>query len=295
MPIELIRDPRSKGLTALLILLLAAASPLAAGASTIYSSIPNPLPPNVVSLGYQATQSAEFGDLIQFGGTGRVLQHVTVVMSDWALASDYPSFPGSTGPTWSHPLTLNFYNVDNSGANPAPGTLIATRTQTFPIPWRPPADPTCPGGVDWRASDGNCYSGLAFTVTFDFTGTAVPSQIIYGLAYNTETWGYSPIGTPGPYVSLNFGLASQPPTLGTNPFPDTAYWNTQTPSNYADGGAGGVGVFRRDTGWTPYSGAISFEAQDPAAVPTLSPLALGLLALALAVTVVVRLRSAGGV
>ena len=236
--------------------LVVACFPLAADATTLYDTIPSPLPPNVPSLGYQATQTSEFGDLIQFASTDRPLGHVTLVMSDWALASDYPMFPGSAGPTWDHPLTLNLYNVDNSGANPAPGTLIATRTQTVAIPWRPPADLTCPGGTAWRASDGNCYNGLAFTVTFDFTGTSVPSQVIYGVAFNTQTWGYSPIGTPGPYVSLNFGLTDQAPTVGTDPFPDTAYWNTQTAGNYGDGGAGGVGIFRRDTGWTPYRGAI---------------------------------------
>jgi hypothetical protein len=297
MPTEPTRGARPAGLpggrAALTLLLLAACSPLAVGAATIYSSVPSPLPPNVVSLGYQATQTSEFGDLIQFAGSGRVLTHVTLAMSDWALASDWPSFPGSTGPAWSHPLTLNLYTVDNSGANPAPGTLIATRTQTFAIPWRPPADPTCPGGTGWRASDGNCYSGLAFTVTFDFTGTVVPSQIIYGLAFNTQTWGYAPIGAPGPYVSLNFGLSDQPPSVGSNPFPDTAYWNTQTAANYADGGAGGVGTFRRDTGWTPYSGAISFESQALAEAPTLSPLGLLLLACVLALIAVWRLRSKG--
>jgi hypothetical protein len=230
----------------------------------VYNSIPGPtLPPNVPSLGYQANQTAEFGDLIQFAGTGRSLTTVTLVMSDWALASDWPSF---TGPTWSHPITLNLYNVDNSGPNPAPGTLIATRTNTFAIPWRPVADATCPGGTAWRAGDGKCYNGLALTIAFDFTGTTVPNQIIYGVAYNTLTWGYHPIGVPGPYESLNFGLAQVSPTVGSNPFPDTAYWNTQT-GNYADGGTGGVGVFRRDTAWTPYSGAISFLTAAVAAAP----------------------------
>ncbi len=307
MPNELACDARPEGLArrarppcagrliALTVLLLAAGSPLAVGAATIYDSIPAPLPPNVPSLGYQATQSSEFGDLIQFGGTSRVLKQVKLAMSDWALASDYPAFPGSGGPTWDHPLTLNLYNVDNSGANPAPGTLIATRTQTFAIPWRPPADPTCPGGgTAWRASDGNCYNGLAFTAVFDFTGTLVPNQIIYGVAFNTETWGYAPIGTPGPYASLNFGLAVQPPSVGSNPFPDTAYWNTQTATNYADNGAGGVGIFRRDTGWTPLSGAVSFETQEFSEVPTLSPLGLSLLVAGLALMAVLRLRGRRG-
>ena len=241
-------------------------SPALLPPTVIYNSIPGPsLPPNVPSLGYQATQSAEFGDLIQFAGTVRALSTVTLVMSDWALASDWPSF--NTGPTWTHPITLTLYNVNNSGPNPAPGTVIATQTHSFPIPWRPVADPSCPGGTAWRAGDGNCYNGLAFTINFDFTGTTVPNQIIYGVSYNTQTWGYSPIGVPGPYVSLNFGLASTTPSVGSNPFPDTAYWNTQTPSNYTDGGAGGVGVFRRDTNWTPFSGAISFTTAAVAAAP----------------------------
>src|ERR1700719_1208523 len=98
--------------------------PAAAGAAVIYDSIPNPLPGNVPSLGYQALQTAEFGDLIQFDGTSRALSQVSIVMSDWALASDYPAFPGAGGPAWNHPLTLNLYNVDNSGPNPAPGALI---------------------------------------------------------------------------------------------------------------------------------------------------------------------------
>jgi|GEM_PF-1439636 len=232
------------------------------GSTIIYNSIPAPLPPNVPSLGFQSDHTNEFGDLIHFAGSARSLTQVTVVMSDFALASDYPDFPGASGPTWNHPITLNLYNVDNSGPNPAPGTVITTKTQTFAIPWRPPADPTCssdPHGP-WKASDGNCYNGIAFTVTFDLTGTNVPNDIIYGVAYNTETFGYMPIGSPGPYISLNLGLAQVPPTVGNNPFPDTAYYNTEKASNYADGGAGGTGTFRRDTNWSPFSVAATFEA-----------------------------------
>jgi hypothetical protein len=258
------------------VLVLAACSPVAAGATTVYNSIPVPLPGNVPSLGYQAEHTAEFGDLIQFASTGMVLNSVTVVMVDGAFAADYPSFPGSSGPTWNYPLTVNLYNVDNSGPNPEPGTLIATRTQTFAIPWRPPGDTT---------------GGPAFTVTFDFTGTTVPDQIIYGVAYNTETFGTNPTGVVGPYISLNFGIAEVPPSTGSNPFPDTAYWNTSVASNYADGGAAGVGIFRRDTAWAPDSGAVLFDAVSVGQVPTLSGLALSLLAIGLALMALARLRS----
>jgi hypothetical protein len=221
--------------------------------AVIYDSIPSPQPPNVVSLGYEATSAAEFGDLINFAGTDRVLSHVTVLMSDWALASTY----GSTNPTWAHPLTFSLYNVDNTGPNPEPGSLIATRTQTFDMPWRPEASAECGGG--WRAGDGSCYSGFAFTVTFDFTGTTVPDQIIYGLSYNTADYGAVPSHTPGPYNSLNFGLAEVAPSVGSRPSPDTAYWNTTYAGFYTDLGAGGVGTFRQDTQWAPYSGAVSFD------------------------------------
>jgi hypothetical protein len=209
--------------------------------AVIYDSIPSPQPPNVVSQAFQATQTAEFGNIIDFAGTDRVLSSVTVLMSDWALASDYASLGSS--PTWNQDLTFNLYNVGTGGL---PGALINSETQTFAIPWRPASDPTCDpngGDIHWRASDGHCYHGLAFTVTFDFTGTIVPDQIIYGLAFNTETWGYDPTGLPGPYDSLNFGLGDVPPSVGSNPFPNTAYAaQGGTPTfqsiSYSDGSAG---------------------------------------------------------
>jgi hypothetical protein len=244
-----------------------------AQAATIYNSIPGPLPPNMRSLGYQATQTAEFGELIQFAGTVRDLASVTVAMSDWAVAP-----ADATGPTWNHPLTLNLYTVDNSGPVPVVGSLIASRTQLATIPWRPPADSTCtaPTAGGWRASDGNCYNGIAFTVDFDFAGVTVPNQIIYGLAFNTQTWGSSPIGTPGPYNSLNFALATTPPSVGSNPLPDSAFWNTSTAANYSTPGT--PGTFRYDTEWTPDNAAISFDTvPEPGSLAFVTIGILGLL------------------
>ena len=235
------------------LLLTLSQRPIFAG-TVMYDNIPSPLPANVPSLGYQANQTAEFGELIQFApGSSLTLGSVTAVMSDWALASTY----NSTDPGWYEPITLNLYNVNNSSGTPQPGSLITTLTQTFFIPWRPPAGGDCEGGA-WQAADGTCNNGLAFAVTFNLNGITVPDQLIYGIAFNTNTWGYAPYGTSGPYESLNFGLATSGPSIGSNPLPDSAYWNTETASDYADGGAGGVGTFRQDTGWTPYSGAVEF-------------------------------------
>jgi hypothetical protein len=217
---------------------------LPAMGGVIYDSIPSPQPGNVPSVGYQATQTAEFGNLIDFAGTYRDLTSVTVLMSDWALASTY----GSSSATWDQALTFNLYSVDNSGE---PGSVIATRTQTFAIPWRP-ASAGCADPTAWLAADGGCYHGLAFTVTFDFTGVTVPDQIIYGLAFNTNTWGYTPTNAAGPYESLNFGLAEVPPSVGSNPVPGTAYAAT-----------GSSPTFQSQSGWANESGAVSFATPEP--------------------------------
>jgi hypothetical protein len=232
--------------------------------TVIYSTIPSPLPPNVPSQPYEAVSSAEFGDLISFGGTAD-LSTVTVAMSNWAYESEFESLGTSTG--FDVPLTLNLYDV---GAGESVGSLIATQTVDALIPWRPEPTPlTCAPGSnnDYMASDGNCYAGSLSTVTFDFTGTLVPGDIIYGLAFNTADYGADPTGVDGPYDSLNFGLSLVPPSVGSNPLPDTAYWNTTNAGFYTDDGAAGVGTFRQDTGWSPYSGMIEFDGTSPVPEP----------------------------
>lgn len=227
-------------------------SGLAAHADTvIYNTVPSPLPGNVTSLGYQATQTAEFGNHIQFGPGGRQLTSATVTMSNWAKLSDYS---GADPAGWSHPLTLNLYNVDNSGTVPQTGSLIFSTTIDAAIPWHL--------GVD---------GGTAFNVTFDLPNVDVPDEIIFGLAYNTQTWGESPIGSPGPYNSLNFGVSTTSPTVGVDVDSDAVFWNTSNAGWYTDGGAAGVGIFRQDTNWSPYTPAISFSA---APVPEPSSLSL---------------------
>ncbi len=172
--------------------LFAALLALPAKGGVIYNSFPAPQPANVLSLEYQASATSEFDDLIQLGGAGRDLANVMVLMSDWAQASTY----GFLDPSWDRPLILNLDYVNNSGGNAAPGAPIASRTNA----------------IHWRAEgDGSSYLGLAFTVAFDFTGITVPHEFIYDLAFNTMTPGNNPIGAPGPYKSLNFGLAIAAP------------------------------------------------------------------------------------
>jgi hypothetical protein len=246
---------------ALLAVLLFATQALAQVGTPIYDNIPSPLPGNVPSLGYQATSTSEWGDYISFAGTPRRAATVTVTMSSWALHSNYPTMNAAG---YTHPITLNIYQVDHSGPTPAVGARLATVTNTFLIPWRPEPDPACTSG-GWGAP--TCYNGYAFKITFDLRSLALvlPNEVIYGIAFNTNTWGYNPIGQPGPYESLNVGTANVngvgiPPSVGTDVEVDALFWNTQYGPFYADNGAGGVGTFRRDTGWAEYSPAVQFTA-----------------------------------
>ena len=126
----------TRGLAVLVAGLLGIGSP--AFASVIYNSIPAPLPGNVPSLGYQATQTSEFGDLISFAAGPRSLTDVTLVMSDWATESTYEAVGTSAG--FNVPLTLNLYDV---GPGNSVGSVISSQTINAFVPWRPEADPIC--------------------------------------------------------------------------------------------------------------------------------------------------------
>lgn len=228
--------------------------------ATVYNAIPSPLAPNYGSVGYQANQTAQFGDFVHLGGTNRVLNTVTVTMSDWALESTPANVaycsanPGTCSPVgFLHPFTLNIYNIGTGAPGVRQvGSVVATVTQTKLVPWRPAADPTCPGGTAWRAPDNNCYNGYAFNLSFDMSslGATLPDDVVVGIAYNTQTYGTSPMVADGPYNSLNVSAVGVP-SFGTDDNANNVFWNTLTAGNYSDGGAAGVGVFREDTNWGP--------------------------------------------
>ena len=126
------------------------------------------------------------------------------------------------------------------------------------LSWRPESDPTCPdtgygAGFGWRATNGSCYNGYAFPIVFALSGVPLPNTFIYGIAYNTQTWGYSPLGLPGPYESLNVGLNSTPPVaLGTDVDPDAVWRSFNKPPT----------PFASEAGWAPYTPAIRFSTAN---------------------------------
>lgn len=233
--------------------LLACGALGAAQADTIYDSL-GPSVPNLPSLGYEATSTSEAGDRISFAAGARLLDTVTVRMSSWALASTY----GDANSSFQHQLTFNIYGV---GSGATAGALLASKTITADIPYRPEANPACgQGATQWMADNGSCYNGMAFDVTFSFAGLGVvlPDSIVFGLAYNTADYGADPLHAAGPYNSLNFGLSTGA-TIGTDANADGIFENTTWgPGNLAN--PDNVGKFMEDTGWRGYVPAVQINA-----------------------------------
>ncbi len=258
----------------------------------IYDSIPATYPGSFPSLGYEATSTDEFGDHIMFAGSSRDLHSVELSLTNWACENDYDFVGGvwvpnrdgyageacmtTPGSSFSHPVTLNIYEVDNSGVDPAVGSLIASVTESFDIPFRPSWDSVnCTASGQTPATDipfggtwfdpvlGACVHGYAFNITFDFTSLSVtlPEEVIFGVAYNTANHGVAPFGTPGPYSSLNVSVTVDAPTVGINVEADTVFWDTSFAGFYCDGGAAGTDTFRRDAGcWGTYTPVVRFNA-----------------------------------
>jgi hypothetical protein len=237
----------------------------------VYNSIPKNLAGNYPSHGFQAQQTSEFGDEVQFApGTTNQLKQVTLVMSSWACQqgtwnSGCVTTPGAR---FAVPITLTVYNV---GAGDTPGTVIATSTKTFKIPYRPSADPTnCPSAPEkYRATDGVCYNGKALRISFAFGGQTLPTDVIWGVTYNTSGYGYSPKGYTNPcnstvqgcpYDSLNVAAGASAPTTGTDQHLAGTFLNSATPAVYCDGGAAGPNTFRLDDGcWAGFNPLIRFK------------------------------------
>lgn len=223
------------------------------------------LPPNLPSVGYEATSTSEWGTQVAFAGSQRSLTKVVVTMSDWAMHSTYPTMPASG---WTHPITLNLYAVDGS----EPGALITSVTQAFTIPWRPEPDNCGGSATAYTGSNGSCYNGKAFNISFDLASQSVPNNVIFGIAYNTSDYGVTPLRattpTGGPYDSLNVatypgtgdGTTATQPSVGSFPNPLGTVLNSSWSGAYGDGGAT-TGTFRFDSSsWGSYQPAVQFTA-----------------------------------
>jgi hypothetical protein len=139
------------------------------------------------------------------------------------------------GATYNVPITFNIYDV---AAGNTVGTLIATKTQTFAIPYRPSADlVNCTGGKWYNGSA--CSNGLANNIVFTFPGTTLPNHAIFGIAFNTDHFGYTHLnGSGNPTDSLNIATYPGTDLTGATSVPAlVGAWLPDNLSSYASMGS----------------------------------------------------------
>jgi hypothetical protein len=148
-------------------LIVGPASASTSALTVIYKSIVTPLPANLPSVGAEAYSFNEFGDEVTFAGTHRNVKKAIVTLSSWGCQTGYwntADCSTTPGATFSVPITFNIYHASSSnGTQFLPGSLIATVTHTFNVPYRPSASPVCtgPDAGKWFKNGQGCFNGLA--------------------------------------------------------------------------------------------------------------------------------------
>jgi hypothetical protein len=254
-------------------------------ATVAYNAMPfdvvNCLNPGVA---FEANTWNEFGDSVTLAGPGRTLNSLTVDFQSFACVTgtwDNQGGNGSCGGgttagvspgTFTWPITANVYDADASGL--PTGIALGTTTLSEQIPFRPNADPTgclstptkwfnplAPGG-------GACQNSIATKLTFDVwvQNVTLPAdgKVVWTVAFNTSTSGYSPQGAQTPPCAL-------PPATATT---------TTCPLNPADSLNVGDKTYPLPA---PYAGTSLFDTNGGFAVgskgqPPISDQALGFFA-----------------
>jgi hypothetical protein len=224
---------------------------------------------NISSLGFECCSTKEFGDGVVFTKAGSRLKTVQVVMSSWGCengswsADNCETTPG-TG--FSLPITMNVYAVTGyPSGTPGVGALLASKTKTFLIPYRPSKNDTiCTGqnlGAFLGKVDKECDNGLSVVISTNFMLPKVilPNAAIVSVAYNTSDAGYNPVGDNTQcfgssggcgYDSLNVSADGNGGFVGGNVDPNGVFVNFGNTSFYCAGMGSG---FQLDTPcWTGF-------------------------------------------
>jgi hypothetical protein len=243
----------------------------------VLDTAPEVFPPSFLSLGFQATSTSEFGDHYILDGDSRNLEEIEFSLTTWACENDYDLVEGvwvinrlssepctkTDGSSFTHPITINIYEADSESSTGV-GTLITSKTEEVIIPFRPESNEVECGDLRWYDEESeSCNNGFAFTESFDFSAENItlPDEVIVSFAYNTGTWGYSPIGAVGPYNSLNVSLTQDDPYVGEKGTPGQSFVYSNNNTYYGD--AGPKNVFRK----APYLGGYSPILEIKTSVP----------------------------
>ncbi len=214
--------------------------PAQAASDKVFNSVPGQLPGNVAGVSLEATQTDAFGDQIRLAPGTRKLEKVSVILSSWACetGSWTAGCVTTPGAKFDQYITLTLYRANTADPN-LPGAVIISRKRLFSIPFRPSANATDCGATPTRwysAKDDACYNGKALKIVFEFPGTHLPDELVYGISYNTSTSGNQPHGPRPcqsasggcPDDSLNVGAGAGLPGQGTDVYPDGVFIDQQT-------------------------------------------------------------------
>ena len=172
----------------------------------------------VWSYAFDATGANQFGNDITLVNGGGRLGTVVVSMGNFNKATLSAPLP----------ITLNIYNPNalEPGNSLAAGSLIATDTVTI----------TPPGTATGNTYPNNppTYGIDNFNVTFNFQSQRVtlPSEVVYGIAYNNTT-----VDT-GLNVNVSYESSSVP-SVGADTYPGYLFVATASGSDGATGGPSG--------------------------------------------------------
>jgi hypothetical protein len=195
-----------------------------------YNAIPDKVPGNVFSEGFEATSTKELGDEVGLGGKARTLDSMSVVMSSFGCEDgswNKGDCATSRGATFDVPLTFTIY-ADNEGT---PGAVLATRTKTVAVHYRPSASPRCtdndvPNGKWYSTKDHTCYNGFAQTIEMNLPDVTLPDQVIWTVKYNTTHNGEVPVGPTAACFTASGGCGYDALNVGVESFPNAPFAGT---------------------------------------------------------------------
>ena len=167
------------------------------------------------------------------GGAGEFVQAVKTVLVTWAPASAWPEWAERDESGYYHPVEAGIYGVQRGDAGEILDFEYTGASECLiHVPWRPTV---APDGGPYP------YNGHAFEVTIPFVDRVeLPEEYVVLISYNTGAAGARPIGEPGPYDSLNYGLRKGEPRRGLDPDPDSLVQVNEAGWNYS-GSWGGLG------------------------------------------------------
>ncbi len=176
--------------------------------AVVYDDTPAQLELSYLSYSFSAQKIYGLGNQVALDGENRRVSAVETILVTWARADEWPALAAANPDGYHHPATITIYELSPSNRL----VFRAQATQSVFVPWRPL---TMPNGTPYR------FNGYAFRASVPFPADiTLPERPLVMVSYNTQSTGFVPIGSPGPYNQLNVAMQSAPVSVGTNVDPD---------------------------------------------------------------------------